>query len=216
VLLQKKRAVIFVNGEAGNLHRLASMLLPNDYLIAADGGLHHLMQIKKWPQDLIGDLDSVLPEEIEQARLHGVTITRYPVKKNETDLQLAIDLAVKANCTQIILAAAAGGRLDQTLANLFLLFRPDLQLIDVKMDDGIEEVFLIQQSKEIFGAAGDIVSLVPILQPAKGVKTENLRYPLDFETLNPDQTRGISNVMETKTARVSLSEGCLICIHTRK
>jgi thiamine pyrophosphokinase len=80
----------------------------------------------------------------------------------------------------------------------------------------LEEVFLINRQAEIPGEPGDIISLLPYCQPAEDVKTENLRYPLDFETLYPDQTRGISNVMETKCARVSISRGTLICVHTRK
>jgi len=57
--LRYERAVIFANGEAANIKRLGAMLELNDLLIAADGGLHHLMQLGKWPKVLIGDIDSV-------------------------------------------------------------------------------------------------------------------------------------------------------------
>jgi thiamine pyrophosphokinase len=214
--LSNKRAVIFANGEVADIKRLDILLQPNDMLIAADGGLRHLLQLGKWPQVLMGDLDSVTPEEVEHAKQNGVAIQQYLVDKNETDLQLAIDYALQAGCTSIVIVAALGGRLDQTLGNLFLLTRPPLQNIDVRLDDGYAEVFLIRTKAEIIGEPGETVSLLPYGVPAVDVKTENLRYPLNFETLFPDQTRGISNVMESSCARVSLSKGILICIHTRK
>jgi len=131
-------------------------------------------------------------------------------------LQLAIDYAVQAGCVSIVIAAALGGRLDQTLGNVFLLTQPALENLDVRLDDGHNEVYMIRTKVEINGQPGDTVSLMPYGEPAMNVKTENLRYPLHFETLYSDKTRGISNVMETNHARVSLSKGILICIHTRQ
>jgi thiamine pyrophosphokinase len=214
--LGQKRAVIFANGEAADIKRLDAMLQPDDLLIAADGGLRYLLQLGKWPQVLIGDLDSVTPEEVELARQNGAAVHKYPVEKNETDLQLAIDYAIQAGSSSIVIAAALGGRLDQTLGNIFLLTRPDLHEIDIRLDDGREEVFIIHNQVEITGQPGDTVSLLPYGEPVLSVKTENLQYPLYFETLFADHTRGISNVMETNIARVSISKGILICIHTRQ
>lgn len=214
--MNQKRAVIFANGEAVDINRLGAMLQQDDLLIAADGGLRYLIQLGKLPQALIGDLDSVTAEEVELARNNGTAVHKYPVGKNETDLQLAIDFAIQADCSSIVIAAALGGRLDQTLGNIFLLTRSDLQQIEIRLDDGFEEVFIIRSLAEITGRPGDTVSLLPYGEPAVDVKTENLRYPLNFETLFEDQTRGISNVMETSTARVSISKGILICVHTRQ
>jgi len=44
---------------------------------------------------------------------------RYPVDKNETDLELAILYACELGCSRLRILGALGGRLDQTLANLF-------------------------------------------------------------------------------------------------
>ena len=166
--MSQKRAVIFANGEAADIKRLDAMMQPDDLLIAADGGLRYLLQLGKWPQVLIGDLDSVTAEEVELARQNGAAVHKYPVGKNETDLQLAIDYAIQAGCSSIVIAAALGGRLDQTLGNIFLLTRPDLQEIDIRLDDGREEVFIIRNQVEINGQPGDTVSLLPYGEPAVG------------------------------------------------
>lgn len=211
----ERRAYILANGDVTDYSRLAVCLRPDDLLIAADGGLRHFKAMNLQPHILLGDLDSVTSEEIDEARAHGVRIIRFPVDKDETDLQLAIDQAVEEGCLQIVIGGGLGGRLDQTMGNIFLLQQPSHPSVRVRLDDGLEEVFLITSEAEIKGQAGDIVSLLPLGGPVYDVKTFDLKYPLDYEKLFPEKTRGISNVMTGPTARVTISRGLLICIHTR-
>lgn len=210
-----KRAFILANGEILDYNRLRACLQPDDLLIAADGGLRHALALGVVPAVLLGDLDSVTPAQVEDARSRGTQVIRFPVDKNETDLQLAIDHAAAQGCSQVVIAGGLGGRLDQTLGNLFLLQQPEHPGMSIRLDDGMEEVFLISRVEDIHGTPGDIVSLLPLNGPAYDVKTESLEYPLNYEKLFPEKTRGISNVMLTAHARVSLSRGILICIHTR-
>jgi len=215
-MISPKRTVIFVNGRLRSPKRLAAKLQADDYFIAADGGLRHLRRLGLKPHLLIGDLDSVTGEDVEWASTNGTEVRRYPPEKDETDLELALKAAVDTGTRAILLVAALGGRLDQTLGNLFLLSRPELNGLDVRLDDGSEEVLLIHDQIELHGQAGDIVSLLPLNGPALGVTTTALKYPLYAETLYADSTRGISNVMEGRTAEITISGGLLLCIHTRK
>ncbi|GAP13815.1 thiamine diphosphokinase [Longilinea arvoryzae] len=211
-----KRAVIFVNGRLRSPGKMAALLRPEDVLIAVDGGLHHLRRLGLPPHLLIGDLDSANAEDVHWAADNGAELRRYPREKDETDLELALQAALQTGSRRIVLAAALGGRLDQTLGNLFLLMRPELAGLDVRLEDGMEEVFLIREQTELRGRAGEIVSLLPLNGPAVGVKTRDLRFPLNDETLYPDKTRGISNEMTGESAGVSLRSGLLLCIHTRR
>ena len=215
-MLSPKRTVIFVNGRLRSPKRLAALLRPNDWLIAADGGLRHLRRLGLAPRLLIGDLDSVTEVEVRWAAENGAEVRRYPREKDATDLELALAAALQTGSRVILLVAALGGRLDQTLGNLGLLLRPELAGLDARLEDGREEVFLIRERAEIHGRQGDIVSLLPWNGPAEGVSTQALRYPLRSETLYPDSTRGISNEMQGDTADVWLRAGILLCIHTRK
>ncbi len=210
-----KRAYILANGDVRDYARQKACLRTDDLLIAADGGLRHFKAIGLQPHILLGDLDSVIPEEIDEARAHGVRVIRFPVDKDETDLQLAIDQAMEEGCLQIVIGGGLGGRLDQTLGNIFLLQQPAHPSVSVRLDDGLEEVFLITSEAKIDGQAGDIVSLLPLGGPVYDVKTFDLKYPLNYERLFPEKTRGISNVMTDNRARVTISRGLLICIHTR-
>ena len=81
-----KRALIFINGEVSNLDFLSGMILPDDQLIAVDGGLRHLLALNRQPHLLIGDLDSVTPAQLQALRDAKVEILKFPVDKDETDL----------------------------------------------------------------------------------------------------------------------------------
>lgn len=213
------RALIFANGEQIDLPAVRRLVRPGDTLISADGGLRHLSALGLMPHLLIGDLDSVNPQQLENLKATGVQIEQHPVHKNETDLELAVEAAIRGGAAQILILGALGGRLDMTLANIFLLALPELAAVDARLEDGLEEVFLIQAGAEgraIDGQAGERVSLLPLAGPAQGIRTAGLYYPLHDETLFPERTRGISNLMIASRAHVRLESGTLICIHTRQ
>lgn len=221
--MSEKRALVFANGTQFDLEGVRALIRPEDYRIAADGGLHHLNRLGLLPDLLIGDLDSLEPAEVEALEGSPVRIERYPVHKDETDLELAVAAALREGCRSVLIIGGLGGRLDMTLANIFLLMLPELEGVDARLEDGHEEVFLIRPSRAsqpeghaIDGQPGDTVSLLPLGGPASGVRTDALYYPLRSETLYPERTRGVSNVMLTAQARVALETGLLICIHTRQ
>ncbi len=215
-----KRAWIFANGELANPEALRGLIDPGDFLVAADGGLHHMRRLGLLPGLVIGDLDSLERAEIAQLETERVPVERHPVHKDETDLELTVEAVLRAGYTQIFIVGALGGRLDMTLANIFLLALPGLAGVDARLEDGVEEVFLIRpvpgEGRTILGQPGDGVSLLPWGGPARGIRTGGLYYPLRGETLYPERTRGVSNVMVDPQAQVSLEEGLLICIHNRQ
>ena len=208
------RAVLFVNGELPEPERLRAMLQPGDLLVAVDGGLRHLTSLNLVPSLIIGDLDSADPEEVARLESRGVEVRRFPTHKDATDLELALEAALEMGANPIWIVAALGDRIDQTLGNIFLLTQPQLSSLDVRLVDGVREMFIIRDRTTIEGLPGQTVSLLPLMGPVSGVTTFRLAYPLNHETLYPDRTRGISNEMLAETAGVSFEDGVLLCIHT--
>jgi thiamine pyrophosphokinase len=207
------RIFLFANGELPAPENLLSLIKEDDYLIAVDGGLNHLVALGLSPDLIIGDLDSADAGQIEAFRAQGIEIRTYPTAKNETDLHLAIDIALGFGPEEVRVVAALGGRLDQTLANIFILTRADLAEVDIRLIDGNAEVLLIRKSAKITGAIGQRVSLVPLNGPVTGIRTEGLRFPLNNETLLLENTRGISNEMIVPTAYIEIHRGLLLCYH---
>jgi thiamine pyrophosphokinase len=211
-----KHAVIFANGKARDYSIISSLIRAGDTIIVADGGANHARKIGLVPDVLIGDLDSVSKNEVKRLETLGTRVIRYPVEKDETDLELSLGYVLDQGFREILILAPFGGRLDQTLGNISLLTRPDLEGIGTRMDDGLEEVFLIRDQAVVNGAPGDTVSLLAIGVEAKGVETKGLYYPLKGETLFSHATRGISNRLVDKSATIRVGEGMLLCIHTRQ
>jgi thiamine pyrophosphokinase len=210
---QPNRIILFANGDLLDPQAVFAGLSSDDFMIAVDGGLQHMVNLGLTPDLIIGDFDSAAPRDVQHFESRGVEVRRFPAEKDETDLELALQAAIDLHPNAIRVVAALGGRLDQTLGNIFLLTRPEYAGLDLRLIDGIQEVFLIPSQITLTGRPGQRVSLLPLLGPVTGVKTEHLAYPLNSETLYPDHTRGISNLMLDTTATVSIDSGCMLCIH---
>ena len=209
-----KRIIIFANGDLPDLEKARILLRDDDFIIAADGGTRHALALGLTPNVIVGDLDS-LPSNFEPSTFNGEIIL-YPKDKNETDLELAIQHALTLNSQEIIILAALGGRLDQTLGNVALISDLRPSTLDLRLDDGLEEVFFCRDTCEINGTPNDLVSLIPWQGEVIGIVTSGLKWPLQNETLYPHKTRGISNEMIGETAAVQIKSGLLLIVHRRK
>jgi len=212
-MITRERAVLFANGEARDPRKLELRL--DDFLVAVDGGLRHMLTLGLKPNLLVGDFDSISAEELESCRQEGVEILRYPSQKDQTDLELALDAALARGYREIVIAFGLGGRLDHTLGNLALLSRLDLGEAVLRFDDGETEVFMAGGSYRAACQVGDIVSLLPWNGAVRDISTAGLAYPLKGESLLPWQTRGVSNQCAGCEFQVSHGEGALLVIHQR-
>ncbi len=208
-----KRIIIFANGDLPDLEKARALLHEDDLIIAADGGTRHALALGLTPNVIVGDLDS-LPANFEISKFENEVIL-YPRDKNETDLELAIQHALTLNPEQVIILAALGGRLDQTLGNIALISNLRPSTFDIHLDDGIEEIFFCHDTCEINGTPNDLVSLIPWQGEVAGIVTTGLKWPLQNETLYPNKTRGISNEMVGEAATVQIKSGLLLIVHRR-
>jgi thiamine pyrophosphokinase len=208
-----KRIIIFANGELPNLDKARALLHEDDFIIAADGGTRHALALGLTTNVIVGDLDS-LPSDFEPSTFNG-EIVLYPKDKNETDLELAIQHALTLKPEQIIILGALGGRLDQTLGNIALISSLQLSTFNIRLDDGIEEVFFCRDQVQINGISGDTVSLIPWQGEVTGIVTTDLKWSLQNEILYPNKTRGISNEMLNDTAMIQIKSGLLLIVHRR-
>ncbi|MEW6084403.1 MAG: thiamine diphosphokinase [Chloroflexota bacterium] len=216
-----QRIIIFANGELPDLEKARALLRPDDYIICADGGTRHALALGLTPDLVVGDMDSIASNEWKVLEEKSIPVELFPRDKNETDLELAINKAAEMNPAEIVIVAALGGRMDQTLANIVLLSNSYLVTGNVYLDDGIEQILFCRAKSpqgnqvEVRGRSGDTVSLIPWGGPVHGIRTENLKWRLDRETLYPEKTRGVSNEMTSDTAFVKIESGSLLIVHTR-
>jgi thiamine pyrophosphokinase len=208
------RVVIFANGELIEPKAVLSLLKPDDYLVAVDGGGRHCITLGIQPKVVIGDLDSLSDSEIAQLKKGGAEIVPYSPEKDETDLELALGHALKKGARKVLVIAALGGRWDMSIANLLLPAALNLQKLNLEFRDGRQQIYPVFDQVEFEGRIGSTVSLIPIGGNVTGVVTSGLKYALRGESLYFGLTRGVSNVMEEKTASVKVDKGILLCFVT--
>lgn len=208
--LQEPTAVIIFAGGERIEPEVLEDLPEGAFVIAADSGLDQAALVGLQVDLIVGDLDSVSSEGLEDAS--GVPMEIYARDKDFTDLELAIDAALRIDAERLIVVGGHGGRLDHHLANAHVIAGPRLAHQRVEWLAGAAHVFVVHGTVHLHGVPGAIVSLVPIGGEATGVTTTGLRWPLKNETLDPYSARGMSNEFQKPYATVSAQTGSLLAI----
>ena len=181
-------------------------------VIAADSGVDRAIALGLRVDLAIGDFDSVDPASLRFVAERGATVERHPVAKDATDLELALDAALRQQPTRIVVIGGHGGRLDHLLANALLFAAPAYAEVALVAQMGPARVTVVRHHASLTGPVGDLVSLLALHGGATGVRSEGLLYPLDDEDLFPGATRGVSNELTNGAAMVSIRGGVLVAV----
>ncbi|MGH2407000.1 MAG: thiamine diphosphokinase [Candidatus Limnocylindrales bacterium] len=190
-----------------------------DRVVAADGGAAAATSLGLRLDLVVGDMDSIGPNDLAQVRVRGIALDVRPVDKDESDTEIALRAALEGGATAVtVLGATGGARIDHALANVWLLALPAASGRAVVLLDARSRLRLLDGPgrAELSGFAGDLVSLLPFDGLATGVTTEGLAYPLRDEDLPVGPSRGLSNVRTGHVANVSLRAGRLLIIETHQ
>ena len=195
---------------AAEFDRLACPIEPEDYVIAADGGLQHTQALGIEPQEILGDFDSLgyIPQD---ARV-------FPVEKDDTDAMLAARRGLALGFRECLYYGSLDGkRLDHTVANY--------QTLQYLADHGargylVGQDFLATVVKEgrIFFPEGTegLISVFCLGADARGVSLRGLYYPLEGGTLTAGFPLGVSNHFTGAPAEISVEAGSLLVMWERK
>jgi len=207
--------VIFAGGALRTGKAFYAAISSADMFITADNGAATALQYGCTPRIVVGDFDSLDEFLLEDFGKRGSEIRRAAVEKDETDTELAVQVAIDEGATRITLVGALGGaRFDHTMANILLL--AGFEGVPITLADGPSMCWLVRGpgSSAIDGQVGDLVSLLPLTSDASGVRTKGLYYALKGETLSFGKPRGVSNVLIEEHAEVSVEGGVLLVIYT--
>ena len=100
------------------------------HFIGVDGGCLKLME-EELPIDLaIGDFDSISVEDKEILKNYASNMIEFPSEKDFTDFEEALMWVAKVYPQQKIhVLGAFGGRVDHAISCLWIMFRPELQVL---------------------------------------------------------------------------------------
>ena len=201
-----QKACIFCNGELKNPARVKRVASNCDLLIAADGGVKHLVGLGLQPEIIIGDMDSIATDMWNDE--NSIVRISYSPDKDKSDVELAVEYALEQGCQEITLVAAIGGRLDHTLGNVALVASYPGRIAIL---DGVSTLVAVDKSEKcmLHGQVGTPVSLIPYGSGSFTVRTKGLKYSLGDESLH-STTHGLSNELSLTEACVCVSNGILL------
>ena len=211
--MTERTVLILANGDWNALQRLRAASAASDITIAADGAWAKARTHGIRVDRVVGDLDSLSPEDRAELEASGIPIEVHPADKDWTDLELAITAALALPASKIVVYGAFGGRTDHTLAAIFLMERCLTAGVPVQLLRGDETLYLVEDVLELSEASvGDRISILPVSETAC-VSTYGLRFPLARDTLVRSASRGVSNETVTAPPRIEMHEGRALVLH---
>ena len=181
-----------------------------DFLICADGGYRIAEDLGIHIDMVVGDFDSsdgIIPEHLK-------TIV-VPVEKDDTDLQLALKLAVEKKPEQIIILGGIGGRVDHTIGNIQNIVHYSEYVEDISLQDPFQMITVQRPGTRTYrGNKNTKFSAFAFSEKVTGVTYEGAYYPLSDHTLDYNYPLGISNEFKDEYIRVTTRSGILIVVTT--
>lgn len=210
------KAVIFAGAKITDYGFCKEYLEGADLLICCDAGLDHAKALGLTPDYIVGDFDSVSQEVLEYYKEKNIPVRQFPVKKDETDMQLGIYLALEQGATELVLFGGIGSRFDHSLANAHLLLGLLKKGIRARLVDQNNCVELVDRPMIIHGKVGDLVSTIPLSMMVKGITLTGFEYPLTNRDLAlDDEMIAVSNVLAAEKASIYFTEGYLFVIRSK-
>lgn len=183
----------------------------DDLVIAADAGYRHAVALGITPSVLLGDMDS-LGEPSVPAK---VELLRVPAEKNDTDTQLAVQVALERGATEFLILGGLGGRTDHLLSNLSILEFLWEKHIRGVIDNGKNRIrFLRNDSIIIPRSRYKYLSLLSADRTVKGVTVEGCKYPLKKAKLDRVRQYAVSNELTGNCAFVDVAKGGIYLIES--
>jgi thiamine pyrophosphokinase len=181
-------------------------------VVAADSGYERATVAGFAPDLVVGDLDSLSPAARSELAERGVAFEPHPSDKDATDLELALDAALRYTPEAITVIGGRTGRFDHAIGEVLLLAHPKYAEVelDAYFDDGLVQV--VHRQRELRGAVGDTISLLPMHGNASGVTTQGLLYQLADDVLTSGSTRGVSNAFVSDRATVVVRDGVVLAV----
>lgn len=206
-----RRCVVVGGAPIGNYDAVRQYLRPDDFVICCDSGLKHREKLGVSPDMIVGDFDSA-----EDPHLPVETVI-LPCEKDDTDTMAAVREAVRRGFEEFLLIGVIGGRLDHTLANIYILLWLEKQGKKALAADDYSEMEIVSRAPAYIEDHYPYFSVLNIGGIAKGITIRNAKYTLENAEISCEWQYGVSNEpLPGKTASVSVSGGMLLLIKDRQ
>lgn len=207
--------IICAGGPEEEIIPLAPFVNEGFLFIGADRGTLRLLEEGISPDAAVGDFDSVTPKEMARIEETGCLLEKRMPEKDETDTELALQLAYSWNPERIILTGVTGGRLDHMFSALQLLIR------QIDVTNAPQLIIANRQNELTLLKAGTYeiehdprfpyVSFFSVMETVRGFTLSGFKYEVMLQDIHLGDTRFTSNEVVSSFCTVSIKSGvCLI------
>lgn len=173
----------------------------NEYIIGVDGGLSVLLSLGLKVDLAIGDFDSFNLQEVK-----AELIKTYNVKKDSSDLALALDFAINLKPDKIILYNITGGRLDHYYSALNELIK--YQNYTIEIVNKQNKIYLKNGSFEVYKDDYKYISFFAIDETY--ITLVDFKYPLTNYMLTKTDNLCLSNEIIGKVGKVKTNSPVIV------
>jgi thiamine pyrophosphokinase len=202
--------LIVSGGDAPDSELLKDRAARARRIIAADKGAQYCLDAGVMPDIVVGDMDSIASRSLEQLRKQDVRLVEHSADKDQTDTQLALDLAVLGGADKVEMLAALGDRFDHSLANVHLLYYGLSRGVPAEILTASQRIFLVDKEFLVHGSKGLTISLLPLTTKVEGIYLSGFRYDLENASMEIGNPYGISNIITSDESRIRIGGGILI------
>ena len=204
-----KSYAILLDGNLQVTPRLLAAIKESN-VIVADGAIRYVEPLGVTPELWVGDFDSADPALMIKYR--NIERRSFPVAKDKTDGELAIDFALERGANRIILCGALGGkRSDHAFFHFVHALAMKQNGIDVLLTSGAEEGYAILPGHYSFDfPAGTIFSIIGF-DDLGGLTIEGAKWPLRRKNVPFGSSLTLSNEVVGQL-HLTLSSGRAILV----
>ena len=208
-----KNALIICNGNPPPKSLLFQLWKKTTYRVAADGGANLLVINKYIPDAVVGDFDSL--DSKTREKMPNTKFLHIP-EQDTNDADKAVRHCLDLGFKEIHLLSADGGRQDQFLSGLEILFKYSEQARLISWTK-MERMEFINQVWEEILTLGTTLSILPVFGGAQGIVTKGLKYALDNQDLIPGKSpSGVSNLVTSNPVSINIKKGKLLILVQHK
>ena len=204
------RAFVFGGGEIFPEY-IEERVEAGDIVVCADSGYKNAVKMGVKIDVLVGDFDSLgkIPDDVGE-------VVQVPAEKNQTDTQLAVDIALDRGADEIVIVASTSGRCDHALSSLAILEYLHAKKKIAYIVNGQNRVRFLRDSGVILiRSQYKYFSVITLDASAKGVSIDGGKYTLKNAKLERGVQFAVSNEIENNAALITVKKGSVYVIESR-
>lgn len=204
------RCFIFGSAPIESYNYLKSTDFSDSLIICADGGIKHAEALGLPPDVWLGDGDSLSGDNIEVRERYT-----FPVRKDNTDMDLAIELALEKGCRDITVIGGIGGRRDHEFSHFCLLKKLLENGARGRFIDEKNEISMEDKSFTVYPDDKKYISFFPFGGDVTNFSVKGLRYEAEGMYLSCSKVQASSNCFDGENeAYVTFDSGYVLVIRS--